>query len=143
MRQLLPGVALLLLSGAVIAGQTAVTSQTVDTQGFDSTTFVANVGTVAAGGTLTMKIFGGEASDGSDKAAIDGAIVGVVATGANKKAVIEIHRPTSRYLTVVVTRAVADSTLVSIEALLYGASNDLFDQTQVSNSVALVSPPLA
>ena len=143
MRQIRQGVSLLLIAGAVAAAQTVVTSQTIDASAGDSAAFMVNVGPIAAGGTLKVKIFGGEAANGSDKAQILDAVLNLTVADANKKALIDIHRPTSKYLTVVVERAVGDSALVSIEALLFGAYDEPVEQPQLSQYVALVSPELA
>jgi hypothetical protein len=143
MRQLLPACLLTLVSGASAAGTAQVVGSTIDTQGFDSLTVFANIGAVTATGTATLKLMGGDAADGSDKAAIAGASVVATDADGNKKIAIEVHRPSQRYITAVIDRATANSVIVSVEAILFGASQEPVTQSGVAKSIALVNSPLA
>ena len=143
MRQLLPACLFVLASGASAAGVTQVVGSTIDTLGFDSITILANVGAVTATGTATLKLMGGEAANGSDKAAIEGASVIATDADGNKKLVIEIHRPDQRYITPVIDRTTANSAIVSIEAILFGASSEPVVQDGVSHGTSLLNSPLA
>jgi hypothetical protein len=96
------------------AGTTPVTSDIIDTQGYEGAFFFTSFGTAAANNNL--KAQQGAASDLSDAADLEGS---AVASGTSDEDVwIEVYRPRERYLRVVGTRGTS-STLESIWCILY------------------------
>ena len=140
MRQLLNGAALLLASGALAAGQGTTTGPTIDTQGFQDVAVIAHMGAVTATGTATLKVARGEAADGSDKADLTGSAVVATDAHSNKAIAVEIHRPTERYITPVLTRAVANSAVVAITVILSNPDQVPCEQTYIVARKALNGP---
>jgi|SRR5581483_6518483 len=96
----------------------AVNSAAVDMQGWDGVSFVAMIG--VAGATVDMKLQ--ESDDNSTFTDVtNGAITQVAAATVNKAEVLEIYRPTKRYVRVVLTDG-STGNFVAIMALLYSAN---------------------
>lgn len=106
-----------LINGAV-AGTGTTNGDVLDTQGFDTVTFVAPLGAIDATGTVTLKIQQGDESDGSDMADLSGATASADASDDNKLLCVEIYRPRERYLRPVLTRGVANSVIDGAIAIL-------------------------
>jgi hypothetical protein len=139
-RQLLAGTLALLGSGAVAAGTSTVTGNTIDTQGYEDVTIITHLGAVTATGTPTLKAAQGEAADGSDKADIEGSAVAGTDADSNKALAVEIHRPKNRYITPILLRPTANAAVVLIEVLLSNPSHTPVTQSYIVNSVALNTP---
>lgn len=119
---MLPGylsdqVKLLKIQDHTTAATSAVTSDTVDTAGYDSVLFITSFGTAASGNTIKLQ-------QSSDDAATDAYsdLEGTsVSSGTSDEDVwIDIHRPGKRYLKLVAARGTS-STLESMWAILYNA----------------------
>jgi hypothetical protein len=125
------------LGGATVAGTTAITTSSVDTQGFQSVAFVAQLGDVTDTCVLSMKAQGGSASDGSDAADIAGCTTGNKAAGAtdadDKFVVLEVSRPSGsqRYVRAVLGRTTANAAIVAIFAVLLDPVNEPTPQPNV------------
>lgn len=115
-RQLAPAVAI----AAVAAGTgDSQNGNTIDTQGAESIAFAIQFGVITASAVTTLKIQAGSASNASDMADIPGATVAVpVSASTTVVWAPEIHRPTKRYLRVVVVRATANAVIAGGVALL-------------------------
>lgn len=111
----------------VAAGTTDTQSTAlVDAAGFDTVTFVASIGTVAATATLNAQAQTGNASNGSDLATIAGQAGAQVITGdGNSLVVLEVHRPAGRYVQLNLIRGVANITIESVVAILSNAKGPL------------------
>lgn len=107
------------------ADTSAVTSDTVDTQGYDGVLFVTSFGTAASGNTIKLQ-------QSSDDAATDAYsdLEGTsVSSGTSDEDVwIDIQRPGKRYLKLVAARGTS-STLESVWAILYNARSLPVDNT--------------
>lgn len=104
---------------AATAAQTALESDVVDMNGFDTVTFLALLGDVSDGSVLTLTIQHGALADGSDMAN-----TGVAATftaGASnadsKILAVEGHHPTKRYCRARLTRTTANAVVGGIIAI--------------------------
>ncbi|RYX81050.1 hypothetical protein EON83_25835 [bacterium] len=154
MRQIKPAIALAVLSVAVAAGQTVVNSALLDTSSGDSCSFLLTMGAIAANGVVVVKLQGGNLADGSDMADILPPPVGSGQTAppatltlapadANSMQLLEVHRPTTKYIRVVLTRTVANSDVVAIHGLVYGLYFEPAAQPGISQSLLLVTPPVS
>jgi hypothetical protein len=121
-------------AGAATSG---VTSEVVDTSGYDGVLFLTSFGTAAANNTL--KAQQGAVSAMSDAADLAGSLV---ASGTSDEDVwIDVYRPRERYVRVVAARGTS-STLESIWAILYrGSLQPVVNvETGTITGKALVSP---
>lgn len=137
MRTLLENVKIVRVSDAAGAAQTDVTSDVVDTVGFERIIFIAALGAITGGGSVSMSLFTGDASNGVG--AVEVETTTVVATDADDDGllVIEAYRPAGRYCHVVIERADENSAIDSVVCLLSDAkqlpvdNDDLVDFTTV------------
>ncbi len=101
------------------SSETAATGETVgdafDMANREGVLILVQFGTGNAG--HTVKVQGGEASDGADAADLEGTLI--TTTASEPYVVIEIHKPMQRYLTLVTNRAVS-TTLGTAFAFRYG-----------------------
>lgn len=108
------------VAGAQAAAQTTVTSDLVDSAGYDGVTFIVSVNDMTASAEITATAQGGNASDGSDASDLV-ATATYTATGADdgdgKLLAVEVFRPRHRYVRLKVARATANSSLDAIVAL--------------------------
>lgn len=102
-----------------LAASSTTNGDTVDMQGWAGVLFVLSLG--ATDGTTDMKAQDGAASDGSDAADITGAAITQVAgTGDNKLYLLDVWRPTKRYVRpVVATGAGAGADFEAVIAIRY------------------------
>jgi hypothetical protein len=108
------------VSNAVAAGTTVVNCTHVDTSGFENVTFLAAFGVIVAGAVTSVKAQQGDAADDSDMADIDGAAADVADDADNKVAVLEVVRPTKKFVRLVISRATQNATIDDVEAILTG-----------------------
>lgn len=104
------------------AAATDITSDAIDTSGFEGCCFIVSVGTVASGAVTTIKVQQCDTSGGS-YADLTGTSVTIADDGDDKTYYVEVVRPREQYLKLVVDRATANATIGSITAVLFGASN--------------------
>lgn len=124
------------VKAAVAAGQTDVTSDAVDTQGYEGVVFVALLG--AATATTAVKMHAeGSSDDGSADAYADlaGTEVGTAdGDDDDKMLILEVLEPRERYVRAIVTRATADCAVDGILAIKIRPKK--FPVTQGSDVVA-------
>ena len=100
------------------AGATAVNSSWIDLKTLDAhgVAFLVALGAIVSTGTVTLKLQ--YSSDGSASAGdVAGSSFAIADTGGSLVYSIGIDRPTYRYVRVVMTRAVANSTILSVIAV--------------------------
>jgi len=131
-------------SNAVAAGQTTITpSAGIDMLGFETCAFEILWGAITAGGAQSVKVQqsndDGVADDYDD---LEGSGQTVADDDDNKITIVEVVRPTKRYLKCLVLRATQDSAVDGIVAHQYGARTlpVTQDATTVSGTEVLVSP---
>lgn len=142
---LLVNVQITRLKNAVAAGTTVQTGSTLDMQGWDGVMFVALFGTLTATQVTALKAQGGAAANGSDAADLAGTLTGPMADAdSNKALVLDVCRPTQRYITPVINRATANAVIDGLIAIQYRGRKGPSAQAaaQVSASKTVVSPAL-
>jgi hypothetical protein len=97
------------------ASTAAVTSDIIDTAGFQGVVFITSFGTADA--TNTIKVQQNTANQTTGMADLLG--TSIASGSSDEDIVIELHKPLERYVQVVAARG-ASSTLESIWAVLYG-----------------------
>ncbi len=108
------------VSNAVAAGAADANSSVVDTAGFEDVTFIVAFGAITAGAVTGVKAQQGTAADGSDMADISDAVVAVADDADNKLVVLEVVKPTKRYVRAVVTRKTQNAVIDDVTAILSG-----------------------
>ena len=108
---------LILAKAGQVTGTTTITTDPIDTTGFEGVMFFGTIATVNAGNFAKARQ--GAASDMSDGADLEGTKL-VPGTNGNSFC-IDILRPRERYVDVQVVRAGATAVLGDIYALLYGS----------------------
>lgn len=116
MRNFIVNQSLVRVAGASAAGQTEITTDTIDTKSFDGATFLLSVASMADTAVITATIQGGDASDGSDAVDLDVSATHTAdGTVTGKLVAVEAFRPLHRYLRLKITRATAD---IAVDAVL-------------------------
>lgn len=117
-RNFLEGAKLVKIKDHSTASTDAVTSDIVDTAGYQGVVFFTSFGTANA--TNSIKVQQNTANQTTGMADLAGS--SVASGSSDEDVIVEIHRPQERYLQVEATRG-ASSTLESIWACLYGANS--------------------
>jgi len=99
------------------ASTAAVESDIIDMAGYQGVVFFTSFGTANA--TNTIKVQGNTANQTTGMADLEG--TSLASGSSDEDVIIELHKPTFRYLQVVAARG-ASSTLESVWAYLYGGS---------------------
>jgi hypothetical protein len=117
------------------AGTSAVTTDVIDTQGYEGVIFLGSIGTANANNYV--KIQQGTASNMSDAADLEGSKV----TPANNgdSFLVDIYKPRERYLWAVINRG-ASTTTGDVYAILYGARKEPVSHGATINAELHVSP---
>jgi hypothetical protein len=115
-----------------------VTSSIVDTAGYDGVVFMTSFGTANA--TNTVKVQQNTANQTTGMADVVG--TSVASGSSDEDVIIEIHKPTERYIQVVAARG-ASSTLESVWAILYNGTPGLAANSVSGTQIAeLHSSPI-
>ena len=125
---------------ATVAGTTVVNGTAIDTQGYDGVAFVCSLGALTATQVTSLKAQQGDLANGSDAVDIAGAATAAAADAdSNKLLVVDVRRPTHRYVRPVVLRATANAVINSVIAILYrgAVAPSVQDAAVVSQSVAV------
>jgi hypothetical protein len=127
---------------AVAAGTTTQTSSAVDLAGYQGVRFIVALGAITATGVPAVKASDCDTSGGT-YADIAGSLgtAFTASTDDNKLWVLDIYRPTKRFLKCIVTRATANAVIDGVWAELYeGRVQPATDDTTVLGHKLLVSP---
>ncbi len=120
MMNLLKDVKLTRVMNGVAAGTTVQNGSTLDMSGWDGVLFIAMLGTLTATQVTSLKAQQGNQSNLSDAADLAGTLVGPLADGdSNKCLVLDVYRPTDRYVRCVVNRATANAVIDGVLAVQY------------------------
>ena len=111
------------VTGYTAANTTAVNSASVDMSGYTSVTFVAVLGTAAANNTMNAAQGADDSSDWQD---LEG--TSVSSNTSDEVIVLEINRPTDRYVRAEIARGTS-TTVESIIAIQRGARKMPVDNT--------------
>ena len=107
------------IEDGAVAGVTTLTSDVVDMQNFDGLVFLAALGDVLDTGVNVLQAQHSDVGDGSGMNDIAASVVSFTAGASdadNKLMLLEIARPTKRFLRVTLTRTVANTVLDGIFA---------------------------
>lgn len=91
----------------------------VDMKGWDTVAFVAAIAAQGTGGTFDMRVVGSINANFSGNVNISGALLTQVlaATSVNATYVVEVHRPTNRYVkAIIVTGNNANFSVISVRS---------------------------
>ncbi len=106
------------ISNAVAAGQTTITSDAVDMQGFEVCTFLIPFGAITTGGVQSIKIQQSSDDGSSDGYSdLEGSSVTVADDQDNKVCIVEVIKPLKRYLKCIISRATQNSVVDAIIAI--------------------------
>jgi len=126
-----------LVQAALADGQTDPDSDSVDMSGYDGVLFIGSVGTITGSGTVAMAVE--QSADDSSFAALTGASAQAdAAADSDKLLMVDVFRPTDRYVRTALTRATANSVYNGTIALRYKAKSKPTAQTAASLAAALV-----
>lgn len=104
------------------AGQTAITSDVVDTANCDGVLFIVSFGAITAGAVTSIKVQQCDTSGGS-YADLEGTSQTVADDADNTTFYVDVFRPREQFLKLVVSRATQNATVGSILAIKYNTSN--------------------
>lgn len=113
------------------SGTSDVTSSIIDTAGYEGVVFRTSLSTANATNTLKVQQSTENATDNME----DVAGTSVSSGTTNEDLVVEVYRPTKRYLQVVVSRGAA-TTVESIWADLYGSGGQIANNSVAGTQVA-------
>lgn len=128
---------------AVAAGTSAQNGSAVDMSGFDGVTFILMVGALTATQVTSLKAQQGNASNMSDAQDLANTLVGPLADGdSNKCLVLDVYRPTDRYVRPVVNRGTANAVIDGVIAIQYRGRKSpvVQDTTTIAANEQHVSP---
>jgi hypothetical protein len=104
------------------AASTDITSDAVDTAGFECCTFIVPVGAIVSGAVTSLKVQQCDTSGGS-YADLTGTAVTIADDGDDKTYYVEVVRPREQFLKLVVDRGTQNATVGGVIAVLTGAGN--------------------
>lgn len=104
------------------AGTSDITSDAVDTAGFECCTFVVPIGGATATAVTSLKVQQCDTSGGS-YADLTGTAVTILDSDDDKTFYVEVVRPREQFLKLIVDRGTANVTVGGVIALLSGAAN--------------------
>jgi len=108
------------VSAGVAAGVTKISASLIDMQGWDGCYFVFLFGALTAGQVTVPQVYGGQQSGGGDQAQLPAAVANALADAdSNLAVVIDVYRPSQRYLGAVVARGTQNAVLQGIIAIQY------------------------
>lgn len=119
-RNFLSRVKLIKVKDHSAASTAAVESDIVDTAGYEGVVFFTSLGTANATNTIKVQQSATNATD--DMTDLTG--TSVASGSSDEDVIVEVHKPTDRYVRAVVTRG-ASSTCESIWAALYGQGGQI------------------
>lgn len=105
---------------SVAAGTSNQTGTHVDMADADGVVFIADIGTLTSTQVTSLKAQGGNLANDSDQADLTGAVTAAMAdTDSNKMLILDVYRPSNRYIRPVVQRATANAVINCVIAILY------------------------
>jgi hypothetical protein len=114
------------------AATTDITSDAIDTAGYDGCLFIVPFGAIVSGAATSIKAQQCDTSGGS-YADLEGTAQTVADTDDDKLFYVDVFRPREQYLKLVVDRGTQNATVGGIIALLYnGANRPVTQGTNVS-----------
>ena len=119
-------------------GQGDPTLTNVDMSGWDGVLFICELGTITGSGTVTLAI--GQAATDTTVDALSGASAAASGSAdSDLNLIVEVFRPTDRYVGGTLTCAVANSIIGGVTAIQYRGIKAPVTQPTASMAAALVS----
>lgn len=140
MKSLLKECAIDFVEAAAAAGQTTLTTDVMDMQGFENVMFIALTGDVTDTSVLTLTAFAHTANAAAG-AAISGAVATFTADATsadNKMLIVDVVNPGKRYVYATFARGTANAVLSGIICIRYNGS-----KIPVSQAAGLIASALA
>lgn len=130
------------VENATAAGTSDITTEFVDTAGFDEIIFVTLFGTITAGAVTSVKAQQSTTSNGSDAADLLASSVTVADDDDNQMVVHSVFRPRERYVNLVIDRGTQNAVLDGCLAILCQPSKSPVtdDSASVVDKKVLTSP---
>jgi hypothetical protein len=129
--------------GYSAAGVAAKTSKIVDMQGFAGVIFIATLGAVVNGANITLQAKEDVVNPMTNSKNLAGGAANFIA-GANdsdKCLIVDVYRPSERYLNAVITPTIQNAEITSMIAIQYQANcKPTVQDLSVIASAAVVSP---
>lgn len=131
-------------AGAAAGFGDTLSSDILDMTGFEGVMFIASFGDNAATATIALSAQQDTDSAGGTMATLSGTAVNYTCAAAdadNDLLVLDVYKPTERYVRAQITRGVANSVVNDIVAIQYGAMKTPITQgATVLDSELYVSP---
>lgn len=125
------------------AGTTDLTSDVIDSAGWEGVRFIVQFGAITAGAVTSIKAQGGSDSGGVGASDIAGTGQTVLDTDDNKVKVIDIFRPAQRYLNLFTDRGTQNAVIDSVIVEYYGKHGGIPITEDTNTAVEMfVSPAL-
>lgn len=137
MKTILENTKIIRAAAAAGAATTDVTSSVIDTQGYERITFIAALGAITGGGSVSMSMFVGSASNGVGAVEVETTTINATDADGDGLLVIEAFRPTGRYVHVVIERADENSVVDGIVALLSDPKTAPVDNDDLVDSISI------
>lgn len=127
---------------AVAAGQAANNGDILDMSGFEGVVFICALGTVTDASVVTMKAQQDDANAAAGMADLSGATVSLTGSSdSNQCLLLDLYRPTKRYVRCVVTTATQNAAIDGVIAIQYsGRYLPVTQSTDIDASTLSVSP---
>jgi len=125
------------------AAQTDPTTDIVDVQNYDGACFICKLGTVTDEAAVTMTVYSDDDSALGDAAALTGASAAIAVADADSEQslVVEVIKPTERYLRATIVRDTQDSEIDSVFCILFNPRKLPVDQPDTIDAAASVVSP--
>lgn len=127
---------------AVAAGQTNQTGDAVDMSGFEGVLFIASFGTLSSGAVTGIKAQQDTDSAMGTAADLLGTALAIAEDRDGDVLVLDIFRPTERYVRPIVTRGTGNAVIDGVIAIQYGAHKapTTNDSATVAGTETHISP---
>lgn len=145
MNNLLNIVEFVSVENAAVAGTTSLTTDVIDMAGWTGVVFVAKLGDVTSGSVLGLAAYDSDANgSGSDDLENPLAFTAGASDADNKLMILDIVRPTRRYVHAVLSRGTQNAVVDGIWAVKYGPKDTPVTQgATVLASATLPNPDRA
>lgn len=142
MNNLLNNVEFVVVEAAASAAQTELVTDTIDLAGWTGVVFVAHLGDVTTGSVLGLAAYDSDESNANFDDLDDPLAFTAGASDAdNKLLILDVCRPTRRYVRASLTRTTANAVVGGIVAIKYGPLNAPVTQGDtVLDSATLANP---
>lgn len=122
------------------AGTDDIEGTVLDMQGFQGVQMYARFGAITASAVTSVKAQQGDESDGSDMADLEGTAQTVAVADAGEAFIIDLYKPTKRYVRLYVDRGTANAVVAEAHYVQYEPTTIPPSATTGFNQESHVSP---